>query len=130
MDVARTVEHRLDEAAPHLRPGRPFVGVQADVAPDLAFGKRACEQHEFARQEHCAGFVRGCGVATRPALAGVVMATGFDGHAHQGLGAFGDQVEFALLGFGIIEITPGGQCIVGCGVAITCGLIVGIVVHS
>jgi len=41
------------------------------------------------------------------------MAAGFDGHAHQGLCAFGDQVELALLGFGIVEITPGTRCAMG-----------------
>ncbi len=43
--------------SPHLRPGRPLVGMQAYIAPDLALGKRPSEQHEFAGQEDCAGFI-------------------------------------------------------------------------
>ncbi|MCY1382649.1 hypothetical protein D9M69_706890 [compost metagenome] len=110
MNVAGTVERRANEAASHLAPGWPLLGVQTDVRPHLAFGVVASGDHEFGGEVDRAGLERLGGVAAAPALRRVVVTTGLEGHAHRDNGALGDQIKAGLLGVGVVEIIPCGHC--------------------
>ena len=97
VDIAGAVERSADKAASHLAPGRPLLGQQADVAPHLAFGMLTVGDHKFGREVDRPGVEGFGGVAAAPALFGIVVTTGLDGHAHRYNGALGDQIETGLL---------------------------------
>ena len=106
VDVACRIERATDKTAPHLAPGRPFLGVQTDVRPHLSLGERPAGDNELASEIHRTGVKRLGGVTTGPALVVVIKATGFERHAHRHHGALGDYIKAGLLRVGVVKVVP------------------------